>query len=167
MRRTLLATAAVSLLAFGASAQQAAQPADPAPAVAPMAPAVAGGEPVTADGSAAATTATPVDPPSSDVGPVVVPVKTGDISADKLMGATIKTADGENVATVEDVLVGADGVMESVVAQFGGFLGFGSNKVLLAMNEIEVMQDEAGNLVVHTALTPESLEGRPEYQDDQ
>ena len=38
--------------------------------------------------------------------------------------------------------------------------------MLLAMNEIEVMQDEAGNLVVHTALAPESLEGGPEYRDD-
>ena len=56
--------------------------------------------------------------------------------------------------------------MENVVAQFGGFLGFGSNKVLLTMDEIEVMQDEAGNFVVQTALTPELLEGRPDYEDE-
>ena len=50
------------------------------------------------------------------------------------------------------------------MAQFGGFLGFGSNTVLLTMDEIEVLQDEAGNIVVQTSLTPESLEGRPDYQ---
>ena len=32
------------------------------------------------------------------------------------------------------------------------------------MDEIEVMQDEAGSYVVQTSLTPESLEGRPDYQ---
>ena len=75
------------------------------------------------------------------------------------------TMDGENIASVEDVLMAADGsAVESVVAQFGGFLGFGANKVQLTMDEIEVMQDEAGAFVVQTTLTPESLKGRPEYQ---
>jgi hypothetical protein len=32
------------------------------------------------------------------------------------------------------------------------------------MDEIEVLRDEAGNLVVQTDLTPEALEGRPDYE---
>jgi hypothetical protein len=73
--------------------------------------------------------------------------------------------DGENIAEVEDVLMAADGsAVESIVAQFGGFLGFGANKVELSMDEVEVMQDEAGSYVVQTSITPESLEGRPEYE---
>ena len=112
----------------------------------------------------AAPGAAPLDPAVADVAPVLTPVATADISADALIGATIQTMDGENIASVEDVLVSADGAVEHVVAQFGGFLGFGSNKVLLTMDEIEVMQDEAGGFVVQTALTPESLEGRPDYQ---
>ena len=183
MRRTLLVTTAVaSMLAFGAVAQQATDPATPpaitpaepaAPAVDPaadptmppataeetdpaMAPAVDTAEEPAAPGA--------MDPAVTDAGPVLTPVETGDISADTLIGATIQTLDGENIAAVEDVLVSADGVVENLVAQFGGFLGFGSNKVLLTMDEIEVMQDEAGSFVVQTALTPELLEGRPEYQ---
>lgn len=96
--------------------------------------------------------------------PVLTPVVAGDISADKLIGANIQTRASENIATVDDVLMAPDGTVESVVAQFGGFLGFGSNKVLLTPDEIEVLQDEGGTFVVQTDLTPESLEGRPEYQ---
>jgi sporulation protein YlmC with PRC-barrel domain len=102
---------------------------------------------------------------TADVGPVLTPVAAGDISADRLIGAQIQTVDGEDIAEVEDVLMAADGsTVESVVAQFGGFLGFGSNKVELTMDEIEVMQDESGTYVVQTSITPESLEGRPEYE---
>lgn len=170
MRSTLLATtAAATMLAFTAVAQQATDPAT-APAVTPMEPAAGTSDgtmapaPVAEDGVDPATppameTATPADP----AGPVLTPMLAGDISADKLIGASIQTIDGENIASIDDVIVSTDGAVESVVAQFGGFLGFGSNKVLLTMDEIDVMQDEAGNLVVQTALTPESLEGRPDY----
>jgi hypothetical protein len=193
MRRTLLATTAVaSMLAFGAAAQEAADPAVPAapmdaPAVeapadatpaepampeadaaadvtAPEAPATETAQEPTAPLDPAAPGAAPMDPAVADVDRVLTPVQTAEISADALIGTTIQTMDGENIAEVEDVLVSADGAVEHVVAQFGGFLGFGSNKVLLTMDEIEVMQDEAGVFVVQTALTPESLEGRPEYQ---
>jgi len=218
MRRMILATTALtSMLAFGAVAQEAADPA--APAVDPAAPATgapaevmpvdpakpavpeadaAAEETMPADPATdtaeeampadpatdtaeevapeatpgmdtaqepAAPGAAPLDPAATDLGPVLTPVQTAEISADRLIGASIQTMNGENIAQVEDVLMAADGsAVESVVAQFGGFLGFGSNKVLLTMDEIEVMQDEAGNFVVQTELTPESLEGRPEHQ---
>ena len=201
MRRTLLATTAfASLLAFGAIAQEAADPAAPAteaPAeVMPADPAVpalpeadaaadetmpaepatdTAQDPLAPDASPsmdtaqdpAAPGAAPLDPAATttDLGPVLTPVATGDISAEQLIGAQIQTMDGENIDSVEDVLMAADGsAVESVVAQFGGFLGFGANKVQLTMYEIEVMQDEAGSYVVQTSLTPESLEGRPDYQ---
>ena len=73
--------------------------------------------------------------------------------------------DGQNVAEVEDVLFTPDGAVESLVVQFGGFLGFGSNKVLLTLDEVEMLRDESGTLILHTSLTPESLEGRPVYEE--
>ena len=56
------------------------------------------------------------------------PVLAADISVDSLKGATIETADGQGIAEIDDVLIGPDGNVENVVAQFGGFLGFGSNR---------------------------------------
>ena len=91
------------------------------------------------------------------------------ISADMLIGTDIRTYDQETVATVEDVLMTADGKVENVVARFGGFLGFGENTVLLGMEEISVVKDADGNVVVLTNLTPDALKERPEYvpEDDQ
>lgn len=173
MRNTLLATtAAATMLAFAAVAQQATDPATdpaviPAEPAAPEAPAADG---TMAPAPVAEDATTPAAPPAMETatsadpaGPLLTPVLAADISADDLIGATIQTIDGDNIASVDDVIVSPAGAVENVVAQFGGFLGFGSNKVLLTMDEIDVMQDEAGNFVVQTTLTPESLEGRPEY----
>jgi hypothetical protein len=166
MRRTLLATTAVaSMLAFGVVAQQATDPADAPAEAMPAAPAA----PVTPEADDPVTGTAEEAPgaaPADATEVVLTPVAPGDISADTLIGAPIQTMNGDNIASIEDVIVSAEGAVENVVAQFGGFLGFGSNKVLLTMDEIEVMQDEAGGIVVQTALTPESLEGRPEYQEE-
>lgn len=86
------------------------------------------------------------------------------LSVDDLMGSDITNAEGENVATVEDVILTPDGQVESVVAKFGGFLGFGANTALLEMSEIAIVQDGEGSISVLTGLTPEDLESRPEYE---
>jgi hypothetical protein len=38
--------------------------------------------------------------------------------------------------------------------------------VRLEADELEIMRDENDELLVRTSLTPESIEGRPEYQDE-
>jgi hypothetical protein len=101
---------------------------------------------------------------SPEMGQTLSPVVMGDISTEDLIGTQIQTRDSQNIAEVDDVVLSPDGAVEGVVATFGGFLGFGSNTVLLNMDEIEVLQDEAGDFVVHTSLTPEALEGRPDYE---
>ena len=98
---------------------------------------------------------------------MLTPVVAADVSVDELKGANIQTRDGQGVAQIDDVLMTPDGKIENVVAQFGGFLGFGGTKVLLAPDEIEVFQDQSGTYVVQTDLTPDALEGRPEYKVEQ
>ncbi len=154
MLKHLLATAALGvLLTSGAFAQNApesaADPAAPATEPAPMG-------------------ATAPAPPAELTGDWVVdenfqPVEVAGLTADQIIGADIRNADGEVVATVGDVVLGADGKAESVAAKFGGFLGFGSNTVLLTLDEVEFMRNDSGTIVLRTSLTPESLEGRPDY----
>ena len=60
-----------------------------------------------------------------------------------------------------------DPVAFAEAARAVGFLGFGSNKVLLTPDEIEVLQDQSGTYIVQTSLTPEALDGRPEYKAEQ
>ena len=187
MLKTFLAsTAVVTTLGFAALAQEAGDPLvkqpgseTQAPAdIAPSAPAPAtqaeSAEPMspapsteTAQEPAAEPTAPGAMAPAAGVEPVLTPVVAADVSVDELIGANIQTRDGQVVAQIDDVLMAPDGKIENVVAQFGGFLGFGGTKVLLAPDEIEVFQDQSGTYVVQTDLTPDALEGRPEYKVEQ
>ena len=92
------------------------------------------------------------------------PVDVAELTAEEIIGSDVRTADGEVVATVADMVFSSDGKAESVAAKFGGFLGFGSNTVLLKLDEVEFMRNDAGTVVLRTAITPESLEGRPDYE---
>jgi hypothetical protein len=93
------------------------------------------------------------------------PVSIETVMAEELDGAAIRTAiDDERVATVGETLVGADGKLEGVVAQFGGFLGFGRERVMLPVDEIEVFKDPDGRVLIRTSLTRDALEVMPEYE---
>ena len=144
----LLGAAIGALVATGAYAQsQTADPAAPATAPGMMAPAdtaAATGDWVT-DGN-------------------YMPADLATLTAEQIIGADIHDANGEVIASVDDLVLGSDGKAESVAAKFGGFLGFGSNTVLLTLDEVEFMQNDSGQIALRTAVTPESLEGRPDYQ---
>jgi hypothetical protein len=161
MLHKILATSALAtVLATGAYAQVA-----PAPADAPLAPALEAeeGDVLLNEGEAPATPpAVAADEPMYDG--EWTPVDLATVSADRLIGADIVSHDEEKIAAVEDVLINDTGEVESIVAKFGGFLGFGTNKVLLTMDEVEIVQDESERLVVRTGLTPETIETKPEYE---
>ncbi len=162
MFRTYLASSALSaFLATAAFGQTAADPA--APVTDPAAPA-AGAD------AAAPGLATPAAPLATELtGDWVIdegwhPVEIGTISADQLIGANVRNHDGETIADVDDLILSADGNAESIAVTFGGFLGFGSDSVLLTLDEVELMQNDFGGLALRTALTPEALEGRAPYE---
>jgi hypothetical protein len=88
------------------------------------------------------------------------PVEVSQLTAEQIIGANIRNADGEVIATVDDLILGEDGKAESISATFGGFLGFGSDTVTLGLDEFEFMQNDTGTVTLRTSLTPESLEGQ-------
>jgi hypothetical protein len=180
MLKTLLAgTALASALALGVQAQQAPSEPETTPpaAVENKLPSTTSAEPAapivpeTADdaGAAPAPDATAPDTMAQEPGgaPALqegwTAVDLATISADALIGTDIRTYDQDTVASVEDALMTPDGKVESVVARFGGFLGFGETTVLLAMDEITVVKDPDENVFVLTNLTPEALKERPQY----
>lgn len=141
MFRHLLASAALGLvLAQGAVAQEQAPAPDPATGTGGM------------DAAPALTGDWVVDESFR-------PVEVGGLTAEQIIGADVRVADGTVIATVNDLVLGADGRAESIVAKFGGFLGFGSNTTTLSLEEVEFMQNDAGTVALRTTLTPEALEG--------
>lgn len=169
MLKNAFATTALGLLlATGAYAQATPDPAaepmsdpmlhDEAPAVPEVAPAESAQEP--ADIHPVPDTL--AESPALQDGEMLVDVAT--VSADQLIGATIETTEGEPIAEVKDVILSENGEVQDIAAGFGGFLGMGDKEVLLTVDEVDFVKDQADTLIVRTNLTPEMIEQRPAFE---
>ncbi|MBP0438117.1 PRC-barrel domain-containing protein [Tianweitania sediminis] len=79
-----------------------------------------------------------------------------------LMGANIRGADGENIGTVDDLLLDRNGQVQAVVVGVGGFLGIGQKNVAIANDQLEfvlaqdaaAMSGDAGTAAAPAGTTP-------------
>jgi hypothetical protein len=54
--------------------------------------------------------------------------------------------------------------VQGIVAEFGGFLGFGRERVMLSVEDFEVFKDPDGRVLIRTGLTRDAMEAMPEYE---
>ncbi len=92
-------------------------------------------------------------------------VGTEGLSADNLIGTTVYGANDENVGEIGDVILGADGAVDSVIINVGGFLGIGEKEVAVGMDNLQFLSDEDGDYYLYTQFTQEQLEAQPEYDE--
>jgi len=90
--------------------------------------------------------------------------KTGEMSADALIGATVKNKAGETVGEIKDIHLNKDGSVKAAVVGVGGFLGMGERNVLMPWNQIEIARENDADLVIRTEASKDSLKAMPEYQ---
>ena len=105
--------------------------------------------PATAPGERATGVDAPAPAPVELSGDWVVdevwhPVDMAAVAADQIIGADVRNADGQVIARCTTSILGADGKAERITATFGGFLGFGTESVVLTIDEVEIMQNDAG-----------------------
>ncbi len=87
-----------------------------------------------------------------------------DRTADRLMGADVYGREGEEIATVDDLVMGDDGSVTHLVMDVGGFLGIGSHTVALEIDDLDILwNDEDGDVRVQVTMTEEEMESLPEY----
>ncbi len=134
MIRNLLATTAVAtLLASGAFAQT-----QPAPAE-------------------------PVAPAPEQTAPAVVPAE-GHL-ATNLIGETVYNGagdDAENIGDVNDLVIGKEGDVESIIIGVGGFLGIGEKNVAMEFDKIEWAEKDGDRWIV-VAGTKDELNALPAF----
>ncbi len=91
--------------------------------------------------------------------------ETGDaldaVSEEALRGATVHDRQGLEVGTVDDVLLGGDGRVETVVMEVGGYLGIGSRTVAVAAHRLAVRDEGEGTRIV-LGMTQDELRELPE-----
>lgn len=82
-----------------------------------------------------------------------------DNQVENLLGRDVKSASGEKLGQITDVIVDKTGDVRAAVIDFGGFLGVGSRKVAVAWGALKF---SPGSIVVD--MTRDELRVTPEYR---
>jgi sporulation protein YlmC with PRC-barrel domain len=90
--------------------------------------------------------------------------KRGPWSAEKLMDTSIRSAQGEVLGEVEDLLVDDNGKIVSVVVETSSFLGMGGKYVLLPIENLELTRDRDGKVFLKSN-DKAKFESASEYED--
>lgn len=81
----------------------------------------------------------------------------------KLVGSTVYNEADENIGSIEDIVLKADGAMDEVVLSVGGFLGLGEKFVAVPFSDLKITRDGSSFKVV-TKGTKDSLKALPDYK---
>jgi ribosomal 30S subunit maturation factor RimM len=90
---------------------------------------------------------------------------TDEFRTSKLVGSKVYNNANENIGSVEDIVLKADGSMDEVVLSVGGFLGIGDKYVGVPFSALKVTRDN-GSVKIMTDGTKESLKALPDYKFD-
>jgi hypothetical protein len=104
------------------------------------------------------STAASPEPPASDV--QQVPPE----EALAILGHNVEDPDGKDIGRLVDVLVGAEGLPQAAVIDFGGFLGVGSRKIAVRWSALHFAPGDTKHPIT-LELTPDQIKGAPEFKD--
>lgn len=92
-------------------------------------------------------------------------VPAANITSEQLAGTRVFGAQDVDVGEIGDVVMSADGKVEAVVVDVGGFLGIGEKPVAVGFDNLAFMSDQDGKHYLYTTFTKEQLEAQPAYDE--
>ena len=90
----------------------------------------------------------------------------GAYDARGILGRDVKSAAGENMGRIVDVIVDRAGTVRAAVIDFGGFLGVGSRKIVVDWSALHFGQVTNKKESITLELTLEQVKAAPEYKED-
>jgi hypothetical protein len=84
--------------------------------------------------------------------------------ARSILGREVRSAAGENMGRIIDVIVDQAGNARAAVIDFGGFLGVGSRKIAVAWNALHFAVAD-GSERITVGFTRDQVKAAPEYQE--
>ncbi|WP_131802660.1 PRC-barrel domain-containing protein [Limimaricola pyoseonensis] len=91
-------------------------------------------------------------------------VPANEITVSDLEGSTVYGVNDERIGDIGDIMVDADGQIENVIVEVGGFLGIGEKPVSIAFDQMTMLRSEAGEVRVFIEATEEQLESMEEVE---
>lgn len=88
------------------------------------------------------------------------------LEAGTLDGAWAYDSNYNHIGEVGEVLVSADGKIDAMVIDVGGFLGLGEKPVAMAFKEVELYRNESEEIAVIVPYTEEQLDSATAYDAD-
>ncbi|MFA5900969.1 MAG: PRC-barrel domain-containing protein [Hyphomicrobium sp.] len=113
--------------------------------------------------SALAQDSTTAQTPAAITTPNGGRMATDQTSASALLNKSVLNMANESIGDVNDVIIGGDGRVLSVIIGVGGFLGMGEKAVALPFDQLTISKDKNNELVVQTQATKASLQAAPQY----
>jgi sporulation protein YlmC with PRC-barrel domain len=95
--------------------------------------------------------------------PTVVPGAAASVSANELIGASVRSPANETIGRVYDILMDGTGAARSLVVSSGGMLGIGDRRVEVPYSEVRVVRD-GSSLNVVSRLTALQIGQVAEYR---
>jgi hypothetical protein len=133
--------------------------------------AISAGAPAVADEPGTRATPTPApsaktstDVPKEPAPPASVTV-IGASDARGILGRDVRSAAGENMGRIVDVIVDRSGTVRAAVIDFGGFLGVGSRKIVVDWSALHFGQVTNKKESITLELTLEQVKAAPEYKE--
>lgn len=90
--------------------------------------------------------------------------KSAELTSENLTGATVYSANDENIGEVNKLVLNSDGSVKALVLDIGGFLGMGEHRVAVGLDQVKIIRNEKGDDVrVYVDSNKEALQALPTY----
>ena len=82
-----------------------------------------------------------------------------------MLGKEVKSAKGEDMGRIVDVIVDWSGQTRAAIIDFGGFLGVGSRRIAVDWKALHFEPQQKGDQIT-LDLTRDQVKAAPEYKED-
>jgi sporulation protein YlmC with PRC-barrel domain len=97
----------------------------------------------------------------------LTPLDMSSVTAENLIGTAVYGANDEQVGTIGDFVMSADGgQIDAVIIDVGGFLGIGVKEVAVGFENLQFSTDENNNRYLFLNVTREQLDAQPAFNRD-
>lgn len=97
----------------------------------------------------------------------VVYMPAASLSAKELIGEGVEGQNGDEIATIEDIVIGADGRADRVVFTSGEFLGLGGKKGAIDYRAVDIAVDRENEPDVSVSMSEEGIKAVAEFVNEE